>query len=140
MSAQREATATATPVFDGFHHVKVPVTEVGASREWYEQVLGLSCLREFVEDGVLMGVALIDATGSVSIALRQDPERAAGLRGFDPLAIRVGSAADVRAWKEHLDGLDQSPTEILTASAGGAVLTGLHDPDGIEIRFYADPL
>ncbi len=27
---------------------------------------------------------------------------------------------------------------VVTGHRGGAVLVGLHDPDGIEIRLYAD--
>jgi catechol 2,3-dioxygenase-like lactoylglutathione lyase family enzyme len=57
----------------GFHHVKLPVADVGRNREWYERVLGLELSMEFVEDGVLMGVALRSPDGSVQLAARQVP-------------------------------------------------------------------
>jgi catechol 2,3-dioxygenase-like lactoylglutathione lyase family enzyme len=79
----------------GFHHVKLPVADVGRSREWYERVLGLELSREFVEDGVLMGVALRSPDGSVQIAARHDPARAAALAGFDPIALGVPTPADL---------------------------------------------
>jgi len=44
----------------GFHHVKLPVTDVERTRDWYERVLGFGLEIEFVEDGVLMGVAMSD--------------------------------------------------------------------------------
>src|SRR5919199_592715 len=53
----------------GFHHVKLPVSDVDRSRQWYERTLGLTTDIEFIEDGVLQGVALA-GSGSSSIALR----------------------------------------------------------------------
>ena len=59
------------------HHVKIPVSDVRVSAEWYERALGLEVAIEFVEDGELRGVALNAPGGNTSIALRQDAERAA---------------------------------------------------------------
>lgn len=69
----------ALPMLSGFHHVKLPVGDVVRSRDWYQAILGLAVDIEFVEDGVLMGVALRDPTGTVSLAARHDPQRAAAL-------------------------------------------------------------
>ena len=33
--------------FTGIHHVKLPVSDLARSREWYERVLGLTVEREF---------------------------------------------------------------------------------------------
>jgi catechol 2,3-dioxygenase-like lactoylglutathione lyase family enzyme len=66
-------------VLSGFHHVKLPVSDVARSRDWYQRVLGFEVVIEFVEDDVLMGVALADGAESLSIALRHDPARAAAL-------------------------------------------------------------
>jgi catechol 2,3-dioxygenase-like lactoylglutathione lyase family enzyme len=122
----------------GFHHVKLPVSDVARSRDWYVRVLGFEVVIEFVEDDVLMGVALADAAASVSIALRHDPVRAAALAGFDPLALGVPSRADVQQWRARLDELGEAHGGVVTGHKGGSVLVGLHDPDGIEIRLYAD--
>lgn len=121
----------------GFHHVKVPVTDVARSRDWYERVLGFEVVLEFVEDGVVMGLALRDPSGTVQLALRHDAARAAALSGFDPIALATGRA-DVEAWRQRLDDLGQPHGGIVTGHQGGSVLVGLHDPDGIEIRLYAD--
>ena len=74
---------------DGFHHVKLPVADLARSREWYARVLGLQTHIEFTENGVLMGVGMHDPGGTISLALRHDPARAAALAGFDPVALRV---------------------------------------------------
>ena len=120
----------------GIHHVKLPVTDVGASRAWYERVLGFQLVMEFVEDGVVRGVAL--ARGDVQLALRHDPERAKGLAGFDALALLVPAREDVRAWASRLDEAGEPHGGVVTGHRGGSVLVGLRDPDDIEIRLYAD--
>jgi catechol 2,3-dioxygenase-like lactoylglutathione lyase family enzyme len=126
------------PALAGFHHVKLPVSDVGRSRDWYTSVLGLQVEIEFVEEGRLMGLALsLGGTGG-GLALRHDPARAAALAGFDALALLVPSRPEVEAWREHLDGVGQAHGGIVTGHRGGSVLVGLHDPDGIEIRLYAD--
>ncbi|MEV4297053.1 VOC family protein [Microbispora rosea] len=120
---------------NGFHHVKLPVTDVERSRDWYERVLGLRVFIEFVEDGTLMGVALRDASDVVDVALRRDPVRAAAMAGFDPMALCVPTLRDLKAWQQRLDDLSEPHGGIVTGHVG-QVLVGLHDPDGIEIRFY----
>ncbi len=64
--------------------------------------------------------------------------RAAALSGFDPVALAVPTRDDVQAWVRHLDSIEQPHGGVVTGHRGGAVLVGLHDPDGIEIRLYAD--
>ena len=122
----------------GFHHVKLPVADVARSRHWYERVLGFQVTHEFVEDGVVMGLALADPGGAVQLALRLDPRRAAALADFDPVALAVPTRADIPRWRAHLDDLGEVHGGVVTGSQGGAVLVGLRDPDGIEIRLYAD--
>ena len=38
-------------MISGVHHIKLPVSDVGRSRAWYERVLGFELLMDFVEDG-----------------------------------------------------------------------------------------
>lgn len=121
----------------GFHHVKLPVSDVLRSRDWYRDVLGLEVALEFVEDGVVRGLALRSPGGGVQLALRHDPDRAAAMAGFDPIALAV-SRSDIEVWRDRLADLGQPHGGVVTGHEGGAVLVGLHDPDGIEIRLYAD--
>jgi catechol 2,3-dioxygenase-like lactoylglutathione lyase family enzyme len=120
----------------GFHHVKLPVTDVVRSRDWYERVLGLRTHMEFVEEGTLMGIAMRDPKYTLDLAIRHDPTRAAALAGFDPVALCAPSDRDLDTWKRRLDDLAEPHGGIVTGHAG-QVLVGLHDPDGIEIRLYA---
>ena len=121
----------------GIHHIKLPVTDVARSRTWYEQVLGFETAIEFVEDGVVAGVALRRDGCQPQIALRHDPDRARALTGFDAVALLVPSRDEVQRWSTVLTDLGE-PHDVVRGHEGGAVLTGLHDPDGIELRLYAD--
>ncbi len=122
-------------VLSGFHHVKMPIADVARSRDWYQRVLGFEQELEFVEDGVLMGLALRDPGGTARLAVRRDPARAAALAGFDPVALGVPTRADLEEWQRRLDELDEPHGGIVTGHTG-SVLVGLHDPDGIEVRLY----
>ena len=73
----------------GIHHIKLPVSDVARSRAWYERVLGFETSIEFVEDGVVAGVALRRDGCQPQIALRHDPDRARALSGFDAVALLV---------------------------------------------------
>jgi catechol 2,3-dioxygenase-like lactoylglutathione lyase family enzyme len=126
------------PDLSGFHHVKLPVSDLVRSRAWYTSVLGLTVEIEFIEDGVPMGLALGGPPGAPHLALRVDPARAAALSGFDAIALLVPKREDVEAWRDRLDDLGEPHGGIVTGHQGGSVLIGLHDPDGIEIRLYAD--
>ncbi|THJ28293.1 VOC family protein [Candidatus Frankia alpina] len=125
------------PDLTPIHHVKIPVSDVRASSEWYLRVLGLEVAIEFTEDGELRGVALKAPDGTTQIALRYDPTRAAALAGFDLVALGVPTRDGVHAWVDHLAAIDQKHGGLVTGHHGGTVLVGLHDPDGIEIRLYA---
>ncbi|GGL20258.1 glyoxalase [Sphaerisporangium melleum] len=119
----------------GFHHVKLPVSDVRKSVEWYGRVLGLEVAIEFVESGVLRGVALRDPAESLMLALREEPGRAAGLAGFDPVALAVPTLDELTAWARHLDEVGQPHTGVAEGSIGW-LIGGITDPDGIEIRLY----
>ena len=43
------------PQLAGIHHLKLPVTDLARSREWYQSRLGYQVQMEFVEHGTLMG-------------------------------------------------------------------------------------
>lgn len=117
----------------GFHHVKLPVSNVERSRAWYQLVDRVPHI-DFVEGGVLMGVPMRSADGSLVLALRRDSVRAAALAGFDPFALAThplgpaevaGSVGQARrAARRHRCG----PYRLGDRRA--------RDPDGIEIRLY----
>lgn len=122
------------PGICGVHHVKLPVRDPAISRGWYVRVLGFHQEIEFVEEGVLMGVALHDPGSGVRFAVRRAPERAKAWEGFDPVALAVTTRAELEGWVEHLDaeGIEHGP--VMDGHIGWVM--GFHDPDGIEVRLY----
>jgi catechol 2,3-dioxygenase-like lactoylglutathione lyase family enzyme len=133
-SPDNPAMATA-PRLAGVHHLKLPVSDLERSRRWYESRLGYRVAIEFVEDGVLMGVALAHPNGGPLLALRLDPQRAVSAAGFDYFAIGVPDKPTLDELAARLTELGDPHGGVHEASAGW-ILPLVHDPDGHEVRFY----
>lgn len=118
----------------GLHHLKVPVTDVSRSRQWYVEALSFVPDLEFVEDGILSGVALTHPAASVRLALRHDPGRAVALAGFDLIALAVGTRDDLNTLLETARAAGSTPGEVMGGREGWAC--DLADPDGIVVRLY----
>jgi catechol 2,3-dioxygenase-like lactoylglutathione lyase family enzyme len=118
----------------GFHHVKVPVTDVPRSRDWYGRVFGFVQEIEFVEDGVLAGVALRYPGTALRLAVRKDPERSRLMAGFDLVAVAVSTLADLQAIAARAARLGTGPGPVAQGRQGWAC--DIPDPDGILVRLY----
>ena len=90
VGSQQKWEVMANVEFTGIHHVKLPVSVLARSREWYERVLGYTVDREFPDaDGVVRGVGGRLPGAGVPVALRQDAQAAAGNAGFDPVSFAI---------------------------------------------------
>jgi len=127
--------ATDVPVLAGVHHLKLPVSDLTRSAEWYQSRLGYRVTAEFVEQGTLMGYGMAHPAGGPSLGLRLDPDRARAAAGFDYFAIGVPDQAAIEALAARLTGLGEEHAGVHWASVGW-ILPELHDPDGHEVRFY----
>jgi catechol 2,3-dioxygenase-like lactoylglutathione lyase family enzyme len=123
------------PALAGIHHLKLPVSDLDRSREWYTSRLGYQVQMEFVEQGRLMGYALSHPNGGPPLALRLDPERARAAAGFDYFTIGVPDKDAIDRLAARLNGLGERHAGVHFASIGW-ILPELHDPDGHEVRFY----
>jgi len=125
------------PTLAGVHHVKIPVTDLPRSVDWYARVFGFAVTIEFPDsDGVVQGVAGdVPGLGDTLLTLRVHPVAAEGCRGFDPVSFAVEGRADVEAWAAHLDrvGVEHSP--VIEASIGWLLV--FDDPDGIQLHLYS---
>ncbi len=128
-------TTADAPVLAGIHHLKLPVTDLARSLEWYRSRLGYQVQVEFVEQGTLMGCGLAHPAGGPDLALRLDPDRARAAAGFDYFAIGVPDKAAMEALARKLDGLGQPHAGVHRASLGW-ILPEVLDPDGHALRFY----
>ncbi len=125
------------PVLCGVHHLKLPVSDLERSVNWYRTRLGYRPVVEFVEQGELRGVSMRHPNGGPELAVRLDPERATAAAGFDYFAIAVPDKDTIDALADRLTALGEEHAGVHFATIGW-VLPYLHDPDGHEIRFYTE--
>lgn len=118
----------------GLHHAKLPVSDVPRSRDFYDAAFGFVPEVEFREDGVLRGVAMVHADSGLRLALREDPERARALAGFDAVCLAVGIRADLDALLLRLDGVGIAHTSPVPGYRGWAA--DVPDPDGHLVRVH----
>jgi catechol 2,3-dioxygenase-like lactoylglutathione lyase family enzyme len=128
-------TASQAPALAGVHHLKLPVTDLARSLEWYRSRLGYLAEIEFVERGELMGCAMAHPNGGPWLALRLDPERAKAVAGFDYFGIGVHGKQEIDDLAARLTAQGENHGGVHRAGIGW-VLSGLLDPDGHDIRFY----
>jgi catechol 2,3-dioxygenase-like lactoylglutathione lyase family enzyme len=128
-----------TPLLEGVHHLKLPVSDLDRSCAWYRDHLGYETKMRFVEGGVLMGVAMGHPNGGPPLALRVDPGRAAAAAGFDFFSIGVPGKDAIDALVTHLDE-EGVPHDGVVRTPVGWVLSGIYDPDGYNVRFYTVPV
>ena len=118
----------------GLHHVKLPVSDVARSRDWYRTAFGFEPHLEFRDEGRLLGVALRHPVADLGLALREDAVRAAALAGFDAVCLAVGTRADLDEVLARLDRLGIAHSEPVTGRGGDAV--DVPDPDGHLVRLH----
>jgi catechol 2,3-dioxygenase-like lactoylglutathione lyase family enzyme len=132
-----EMEGATMPQLRGIHHVKFPVSDLAASRAWYERVFGFEVTMEFPDEhGVVRGLGgTAVGLGEVGLALRENPAAAAGIKGFDPVSFGIADHAAAEEWAAHLDGLGVEHSPVIDATIGWILV--FHDPDGTEIHLYS---
>jgi glyoxylase I family protein len=133
----------------GIHHLRLTVTDVARSREFYTGVLGFDVAVESppADDPsaaaaykVLFG-GVVMVRGSLLMGLR--PVAPAGDRfdedrvGLDHLSFSVGSRADLEAAERLLDERSVPHGEITTLDGFGIHILPFRDPDNIQIELTA---
>lgn len=132
----------------GYAHVRLTVTDIAASRRFYDDVFGFpvafevpadadAATREqlaFVFGGViyaLPGGELLGLRPVASSGDRFDEDRV----GLDHLSIALGSAQDLRDAVGVLDELGITHEDV--KDLGAALVLEFRDPDGIALELYA---
>ena len=126
-------------------HVRLTVTDIERSRQFYESVFGWPVLIEVPENadeatrnqlGFLFGGVIYDLGGAL-IGLRPvatdcfNEDRA----GLDHIAFRIASKAELDAAAQHLDelGIDHEPVKDI----GPSYILEFRDPDNIALELTA---
>ena len=118
--------------FGGVFGVKLPVSDLARSRQWYEQVFGFTVALEFPDhEGVVRGVAgSLPGLGDTSISLRENRPVAAALAGYDILHLSVASRDELENWAAKLDRLTVEHSPISDATSHW--LLSVVDPDRLK--------
>lgn len=118
-------------------HVKLPVTDLQHSVDWYAALMDLHLTHEFIEDGELRGAALRSAEGSFSFALRLR-EHCPGqpvLDGFDVVSLHMVDRDAIVRMNERCRKLGVMCSPVQDRGKHEAVVD-VADPDGTVLRFY----
>ncbi len=123
----------------GIKHVKIPVTDLATSGPWYARLLGLTLAREFVEDGQLRGVALVDRDTGFDVSLRDRRVCASRpvLDGFDVVAFDLGPRQGLLDFVRHCEDIGVPHGPLQERGPDGAAVD-VTDPDGCVLRFVCD--
>ena len=136
--SREDAAPVAVPAIVGLHHVRLPVSDVMRSHDWYIDVFGFEprlCLEE--EDNIV-GVVVAHRAG-LTIGLHYEPELARALNGFCSIAFSVGDVDDLTRWCTRLDVLGVGHSAPAEGHLGWYV--EVPDPDGhiIELHTTGEP-
>ncbi len=117
----------------GLHHVRVPVTDLDTSTDWYASVFGFELDLYVEEEAGPIGAILHHPTGVV-LALHIEPTRAAALRGFSVVGLAVASTADLEPWIARLDRLGSTHSAVTKGHLGWFL--DVIDPDGLVVQLH----
>ena len=121
------------PSITGLNHVRLPVSDVGTSTDWYVTVFELETLLYNEEESGPIGAVLRHSSGFV-VGLHLDPARARAMQGFAILGLTVDDRSDLEWWIRRLDGLGMSHSGPLKGQLGWYL--EVPDPDGIILQLH----
>ena len=132
------------------HHVRLTVTDIARSKDFYSRLLGSGPAIDFSdqvdEPGVredparifggcvfavgdqLLGLRPVAATGDVFQSTRV---------GLDHLSLAVGSVEDLRSAASRLDEAGVAHGEVTDLGGLGLVILSVQDPDDINLELSA---
>lgn len=115
------------------HHIRLPVTDPWASRDWYIRVFGCVPVLDLEEENEVVGVVLRHDSG-FTLGLHLDHTRARALREFAVLGLSVRDAGELAEWIRRLDHLAVNHGAPTEGHLGTYV--DVPDPDGIVVRLH----
>ena len=127
----------------GVHHLTLICADLDRTTAFYRDVLGMAVIRETVNDDDpgtrhhWFSTAPGDPSQTV-VSFLEYPAMAPatqGTGGTHHIALGVGSAAEVAAWRAYLQGRDIPTTDAL--DRGGLRSVYLRDPDGHILEITA---
>ena len=142
-------TTAGRPALGALHHVAITVSDVEASADWYQRVLGLQRLPAPVshhgEESPGFGLLLLEPSAGWAIGVhhhdRSRSEVADETRtGLDHIGLAVPERRDLDDWVTRLDALGVSHSGV-TDTVDPVPYSALvfRDPDNIQLEFVHLP-
>ena len=125
------------PELKGIHHLKIPVSNLGVSLDFYQRALGARRIPEADHrrpDGSLFAYILAVPGLGTKLELRLHPLRARSHAGFDPVTIAIEDRAALDQWIDYLDEVGVRHSPAITSIQAWIVV--IEDPDGTRLRLY----
>ena len=132
-------SAVSPPGVSGVSLLKIPVSDLVASAEWYSRVFGATRLAQFDHfdaQGQLYAVMLAVPGLTFPMQLRLAPHTAQAIAGFDPVGFAVPTLDDLERWESFLSDLGIENSNVLRGLVGWFLI--VRDPDGLSIRLFSD--
>ena len=132
------------------HHVRLTVTDIDRSKEFYVRLLGGAPAVDFSdqagdpavqEDPARLYGGCVFSLGDQLLGLRPVAEAGDRFRstrvGLDHLSLAVGSAAELDAVVARLDAAGVEHGEVMPLSGFGIAILSVQDPDDINLELTA---
>jgi catechol 2,3-dioxygenase-like lactoylglutathione lyase family enzyme len=130
------SAANTSPSILGIHHLKIYVSSLQQSLQFYETVFNGKQIPELdhtKDDGTIFAHILSIPAWQGHIELRLDAQTAQKTKGLNVITL---AADNLERWIDHLDALKVSHSRIIQGLAGTVLV--LEDPDGYRIQLYQD--
>ena len=140
-------TAHSAPGITGIHHFSVTVTDIEASLQWYQRLLGADRVPmkfpHYDREDTGYGELVVEPRSGVIVGLHTnigndgkpfDEART----GLDHVALNVATRDDLAAWTAWLDelGIEHSGIRVGEAPFPFATVV-FRDPDNIQLELFA---
>jgi catechol 2,3-dioxygenase-like lactoylglutathione lyase family enzyme len=131
-------TSLMPPKIRGIHHLKIAVSDLDRSLDFYERALGarrIPGLDHRREKDATLYAYICDVPGlEPKLELRLDPEQARKHACFDPITLAVADREALEKWSAHLDGQGILHSPPITSIQAWIIV--FDDPDGLRLRLY----
>ncbi len=141
-----DTTGVQAPGLTGFHHFSPTVSDVEASAQWYERVLGMTRVpAKFPHNGDEQGgyaVLLMEPRSGIAIGLHHHDVNPGepfveSTTGLDHIAFDVATRAELDVWAAWLDQqqVEHSAVNDVETPMPHSTLI-FRDPDNIQLELF----
>lgn len=127
--------------FPGIAHVALTVTDLRASAEWYQRLVGTDPVLDEDAGGFHHIVFAMPGGTLLGLHSHPDTDSSEGFSefrpGLDHLAFACADRAELERWGTRLDELGVSSSPIEDSHYGSGL--SFRDPDNIALELFAPP-